>query len=49
MRLRCQFHAGPWRLDVIGRYGLNRGEELLGVLEYVGERSINLRLGRAFQ
>jgi len=44
-----QFHSGPWRVDVIGRYGLNRGEELLGVLEYVGERSITLRMGRAFQ
>jgi hypothetical protein len=44
-----QLYMGPWRVDVIGRYGLNRGEELLGVLEYVGERSINLRLGRTFK
>jgi hypothetical protein len=44
-----QFHVKGWRVDLIGRYGVNRGEELLGVLEYVGERSVTLRVGRAFK
>jgi hypothetical protein len=43
-----QFHFDAYRVDVIGRIGTSRGENLLGVLEYVGERSILVRLTRTF-
>lgn len=43
-----QFHVNTYRIDVIGRWGTTRGENLLGVLEYVGERSITVRVGRTF-
>jgi hypothetical protein len=43
-----QFHIEDYRIDVIGRWGVTRGENLLGVLEYVGERSITVRVGRTF-
>ena len=43
-----QLHFGGYRLDAIGRIGISRGENLLGVLEYVGERSITVRLTRRF-
>jgi len=44
-----QIHAGDgWRIDLIARLGLTRGQELYGVLEYVGTDSFTLRLTRAF-
>lgn len=43
-----QLHFGQLRIDVIGRFGLNRGQELLGVLHYVGTNSFTLRAGWRF-
>jgi hypothetical protein len=43
-----QIHAGDWRIDLIARLGLNRGQELYGVLEYVGTHSFTLRVTRGF-
>jgi hypothetical protein len=44
-----QFHPSPGiRIDAIARLGLSRGQELYGVLEYVGTHSFTLRLTRAF-
>lgn len=44
-----QIHAGDaYRIDLIARFGLTRGEELYGVLEYVGTHSFTLRVTRAF-
>jgi hypothetical protein len=43
-----QFHAGELRIDAIARIGLTRGQELFGVIEYVGTHSFTLRVTRAF-
>ena len=44
-----QFHAGvATRIDVIGRFGLTRGQEVYGVLEYVGTHSLTVRVTRYF-
>jgi hypothetical protein len=43
-----QIHFGDTRVDLIARFGLTRGEELYGVLEYSGTRSYTLRVTRAF-
>jgi hypothetical protein len=43
-----QGHFGDYRVDLIARRGLSRGQELYGVLEYVGTSSYTLRLTRAF-
>jgi hypothetical protein len=43
-----QLHAGADRIDLIARIGLTRGQELYGVLEYVGTHSFTLRVTHAF-
>jgi hypothetical protein len=43
-----QIHAGAYRIDLIGRYGLTRGQELYGVLQYAGTHSATLRITRTF-
>jgi hypothetical protein len=43
-----QVHVGDWRIDGIARLGLNRSQELFGVLEYVGTHSFTLRVTRRF-
>jgi hypothetical protein len=43
-----QVHAGAFRFDAIARFGLTRGQELYGVLEYVGTHSFTLRVTRMF-
>jgi hypothetical protein len=43
-----QVHAGAFRIDAIARIGLTRGQELYGVLEYVGTHSFTLRVTRLF-
>jgi len=37
-----------YRIDAIARFGLSRGQELYGVLEYVGTHSFTLRVTRTF-
>src|SRR4029078_4499057 len=41
-----QFHVGAIRIDAIARLGLTRGQELFGVIEYVGTHSFTLRVTR---
>jgi hypothetical protein len=43
-----QLRFGATRIDLIARLGLSRGQELYGVLEYVGTNSYTVRLTRAF-
>jgi hypothetical protein len=43
-----QVHLGDYRVDLIARLGLTRGQELLGVFEYVGTHSFTLRATRYF-
>ena len=43
-----QIHAADWRIDLIARLGLSRGQELYGVLEYVGTHSFTLHVTRIF-
>jgi len=43
-----QAHVGAYRVDAIARIGLTRGQELYGVLEYVGTHSFTLRVSRYF-
>jgi hypothetical protein len=43
-----QVHLGNTRIDAIARIGVTRGEEIYGVLEYVGTHSITLRVTRMF-
>jgi hypothetical protein len=43
-----QLHFGQTRVDLIARIGLTRGQEVYGVLEYVGTSSYTLRVTRAF-
>jgi hypothetical protein len=44
-----QVHVGDYRIDGIARLGLNRSQELYGVLEYVGMHSFTLRVTRHFR
>jgi hypothetical protein len=44
-----QVHIGDYRIDAIARIGLNRGQELFGVLEYTGTHSYTLRVSRHFR
>ena len=41
-----QFHFYEYRIDLIARFGLSRGQELYGVLEYVGTHSFTFRVTR---
>jgi hypothetical protein len=43
-----QVHIGDVRVDLIARLGLSRGQELYGVLEYVGTHSFTLRVTKMF-
>lgn len=43
-----QIYAGAVRIDAIARFGLTRGQELFGVLEYSGTHSFTLRATRSF-
>jgi hypothetical protein len=43
-----QFHFWGYRIDAIARVGLTRGQQVYGVLEYVGTHSATLRLTRYF-
>jgi hypothetical protein len=43
-----QLHLADFRLDVIARFGLTRGADLFGVIEYAGSRSYTVRLSRNF-
>jgi hypothetical protein len=43
-----QLHFGGYRIDLIARLGLSRGQELLGVLAYVGTNSFTLRVTKSF-
>jgi hypothetical protein len=43
-----QVHVGDTRIDLMARIGLTRGQEVYGVLEYVGTSSFTLRLTRSF-
>jgi hypothetical protein len=43
-----QLHFGGLRIDLIGRFGLSRDQELFGVLQYVGTNSFTVRAGWAF-
>ena len=43
-----QIHVDDWQIDLIARIGLTRGQELYGVLEYVGTSSYTVRVGRNF-
>jgi len=43
-----QMHFGAYRIDLIARLGLTRGQEMLGVLAYVGTNSFTLRVTRSF-
>jgi hypothetical protein len=43
-----QIYFDEFRIDLIARIGLNRGQELLGVVEYVGTHSFTARLTRTF-
>lgn len=44
----AQLHLGAYEIDLIARFGLTRGQELYGVIEYAGTSSYTLRLGRTF-
>ena len=41
-----QLHLGDWRVDGVARFGVTRGAELFGVIEYAGTRSFMLRVSR---
>ena len=43
-----QVHVSNYRIDAIARIGASRGQELYGVLEYVGTHSFTLRVTRLF-
>jgi len=43
-----QVHLGATRVDLIARIGASRGQELYGVLEYVGTHSVALRVTHMF-
>jgi hypothetical protein len=41
-----QIHVDDYRIDLIARVGASRGQELYGVLEYVGTSSFTVRVTR---
>jgi hypothetical protein len=43
-----QLHLGATRIDAVGRIGLSRGADLLGVIGYGGTDSVTLRVTRVF-
>ena len=43
-----QVHAGAYRIDLVGRFGLTHGADLFGVLQYAGTQGVTLRLARHF-
>jgi hypothetical protein len=43
-----QAHVGKYRFDAIARFGLSHGQEVYGVLEFVGTHSFTLRATRMF-
>lgn len=43
-----QVHLADYRLDLIARFGLTRGADLFGVIQYAGSRSYTVRLSRHF-
>jgi hypothetical protein len=43
-----QVHLGDFRVDAIARFGLTRGADLFGVIEYAGSDSYTLRVSRSF-
>lgn len=44
----AQLHVGDYRFDLIGRIGLTRGAEQLGVLTFQGTDSVTFRVSRMF-
>lgn len=44
----AQLHVGAYRIDLIGRIGLTRGAEQLGVLTFQGTDSVTVRVTRIF-
>jgi hypothetical protein len=43
-----QIHLGDTRVDLVARFGLTRGADLFGVIEFAGTNSFTLRVSRAF-
>ena len=43
-----QLHTGAYRIDLMGRIGITRGAEQLGVLTFQGTDSVTVRLTRLF-
>lgn len=43
-----QFHLAGYRIDGIARFGLTRGADLFGVIQYAGTSSYTLRVSRNF-
>jgi hypothetical protein len=43
-----QLHLGDYRLDLVARFGLTRGADLFGVIEFAGTSSYTLRVSRNF-
>jgi hypothetical protein len=43
-----QLHFDSYRVDLVARFGLSRGADLFGVIEYAGSRSYTLRVSRSF-
>jgi len=46
LNVGLQLHLGQYRVDLIGRRGLNRDTDVFGVLQYAGTESLTLRVGR---
>ncbi|HEY4184757.1 MAG TPA: hypothetical protein VGP07_06785 [Polyangia bacterium] len=44
----AQVHVGAYRIDLVGRFGIKRGAEPLGVLTFAGTDAITLRVSRIF-
>ena len=44
----AQLHVGAYRIDLIGRIGVTRGAEQLGVLTFQGTDSVTVRVTRIF-
>jgi hypothetical protein len=43
-----QVHLGDYRLDLVARFGLTRGADLFGVIEFAGTSSYTFRVSRTF-
>jgi hypothetical protein len=43
-----QFHFADYRVDAIARFGVTRGADLFGVIQYAGTSSYTLRVSRNF-